>query len=346
MNIFAYNTSGGTIGINLSSWNQNELNGKTAFATSESTTLEGYSNITSIVNWDEFGESADYRHCRVRKEIKDIYDAQTGTTWSAYTLSEQKVLSKYFIVDKDKRDEVYTDEEQQEHNHYKLYDFLSDDTFESLGTVNPKTTPKSIDYKKDLNQRLHPKLGFDRFGFLTGCTYYENLSVSYDAYGFTVFTYDNPILNYVADYTFADNGYVSTRTITRRWYMMDGTLSDDAKVTFKIYPPMVARDEARRRRKNLINDLLIKAVGLFIMTSPDLSDVETAETDAIPFLKDINSAISAYYEYGTKVDAQGNPCQLIQEISTHSYSRLDNFVPGTNDTVTVRMFIMGGLNPQ
>ena len=127
---------------------------------------------------------------------------------------------------------------------------------------------------------------------------------------------------------------------------MDGVLSDDSKATFKVYPPMVARDEARRRRKNLINDLLVKTVGLIIMTSVDLDNVTDAETDALLLLKDINSAISAYYEYGTKHDTNGNPCVLIQEIAVHPYARLDNFVPGTNDTVTIRMFIMGSLDPQ
>jgi len=346
MNIFAYNISGQTLGVDLVSWNDSELGENSPFMTSASTTLDGYSNITSIENWDEFGDSAGYRHCKTRKEIKEIYDTQTGTTWSAYTLSDQKILSKYFIVDKDKRDEVYTDEEQEGYNHYKLYDFLSDDIFESIGSINQKKAPKSIDYKKDLSQRLHPDFKFDNFGLLTGCTYYENLTVSYDSYGFTVFTYDNPILNYVADYTFADNGYVTTRTITRKWYKMDDTLSDDSKVSLKVYPPMVARDEARRRRKNLINDLLVKTVGLIIMTSVDLTNINDAEADAIPFLKDISSSISAYYEYGTKQDSNGNLCELIQDISTHTYSRLDNFVPGTSDTVTIRMFIISSLDPQ
>ena len=345
MNIFAYNISGQTIGIDLSSWNSNDLSGSTPFAVSTASTLSEYANITSIPNWDEYGGSVGYTHCKIRHEIKDIYDTQTGTTWSAYTLDEKVVLSKYFIVDKDKRDEVLTDEEQEEYNHYKLYDFLSDDVHESMGSVNPKTAPKSIDYKKDLSVRLHPDYKFDKFGFLTGCTYYENLEVSYDAYGFTVFTYDNPVLNYYAVYAFADNGYVSTRNVVRRWYKMDGTLSEDSKDTFKVYTPMVARDEARTRRKNLINNLLVNAVGLFIMTSNDLNNVLEAEADALPLLKDINSALSAYYEFGTKLDAQGNPCQLIQEIAVHPYARLDNFVPGTSNTVTIRMYILNGLNP-
>lgn len=306
----------------------------------------GYTNITSITTLDSVGPTVGLRHCDIRKEIKNLYNTQTGTTWSAYTTNEKTVLSKYFIVDKTKRDEVLTNEEQDEYNHYKLYDFLSDDAFESMGSVNTKTTPKSVDYKKDLSVRLHPEFGFDKFGFLTGCTYYENITITYDQYGFTVFTYDNPVVDYKANYTFADNGYVATRTVTRKWYKMDGTLSDNSKTTFKVYEPMVARDEARRRRKNLINNLLIQTVGLIIMTSNDLSNVSEAEADAMELMKDINSAISAYYEYGTKVDAQGNPCQLIQEISVHPYVRLDNFVPGTNDTVTIRMFILNALNPQ
>ena len=345
LNIFAYNVSGQTVGIDTSVWDELDLNGNSPFITSASTTLSGYSNISSIQNWDEFGNSAGLRHCKIRSEIKDIYDANTGTTWSAYTVDDQKVLSKYFLVDKSLRDEVLTNEEQEEYNHYKLYDFLSDDVHESMGAENPKTAPKSIDYKKDLSVRLHPDYKFDRFGFLTGCTYYENLEVSYDAYGFTVFTYDNPVLNYDAVYAFADNGYVSTRSVVRRWYKMDGTLSEDSKDTFKVYTPMVARDEARTRRKNLINNLLVNAVGLFIMTSNDLSNVLEAEADALPLLKDINSALSAYYEFGTKLDAQGNPCQLIQEIAVHPYARLDNFVPGTSNTVTIRMYILNGLNP-
>lgn len=344
-NLFAYNISGTSV-HELSFYNSSDLDGNKPFVVSASTILDGYFNISSIKNWDLFGGAAGLRHCKIRHEIKDIYDANTGLTWSAYTIDEQKILSKYFLVEKSLRDEVLTDEEQEEYNHYKIYNFLSDDVYESIGNVNPKLTPKSIDYKKDLNVRLNPEYKFDKFGFLTGCTYYENLSISYDAYGFTVFTYDNPILEYTANYTFADNGYTSTRSVTRRWYKMDGILSEDSKESFKVYPPMVARDEARIRRKNLINELIIKTVGLFIMTSQDLNNVSEAEADALPLLKDINPALSAYYEFGTKLDAQGNPCQLIQEIAVHPYARLDNYVPGTNNTVTIRMFILNGLNPQ
>jgi len=346
MNIFAYNLNSGIIGLNISTWNKNDLDGNSPFTTSASTSVEGYSNITSIENWDKFGGYVDYKHCKIKREIKDIYENQTGATWSAYTLNEQKVIAKYFIVDKEKRDEVLTYEEQEENNHFKIYDFLSDDIFESTENFNPKAAPKSIDYKKDLNIRLHPNLQFDKFGFLTGCTYYENVSITYDYFGFTVFNYDNPIIDYSATYTFADNGYVSTRTEVRRWYKMDGTLSEDSKTLFKVYKPMIARDESRRRRKNLINELLVNTVGLFIMTSNDLNSVSEAEADALPLLKDINSALSAYYEFGTKLDTEGNPCQLIQEIAVHPYARLDNYVPGTSNTVTIRMYILNGLNPQ
>jgi hypothetical protein len=348
-NLFAYNIDGSSnkkVGIDLPTWNNSQLNGSEPFVVSEATTVVNYSKINSIENWDKFGLVAGLNVSSLKREIKNYYEANTGTTWSAYTQVEKEILAKNFIVDKPKRDEVFTQQEQDSFNYYKIYDYLSDDAIQNMGGMDRKKTPKSVDYKKDLSQRLHPDYRFDKFGFLTGCTYYENLSVSYDALGFTVFNFSEPIVDYKSVYTFADNGYVSTRTTTRKWYMTDGTLSDDSKVTFKVYPPMVARDEARRRRKNLINNLLVQTVGLFIMTSPDLSNVNEAEADALPLLKDINQALSAYYEFGTKEDAQGNPCELIQEISVHPYSRLDNFVPGTNDTVTIRQFIIAGLDPQ
>ena len=129
MNIFAYNINGQILGIDTNTWNQNDLSGNTPFMISTATTLSGYNNVSSIVNWDKLSDMVDYRHSKIRKEIKDIYVAQTGTTWSGYTTDEQKVLSKYFIVDKDKRDEVLTQEEQDNYNHFKLYDFMSDDDY-------------------------------------------------------------------------------------------------------------------------------------------------------------------------------------------------------------------------
>ena len=97
-NLFSYNISGTSV-HELDFYNSNDLDGNSPFKVSSSTVLDGYFNISSLQNWDKFGGAAGLRHCKIRHEIKDIYDANTGTTWSAYTIDDQKILSNYFIVD-------------------------------------------------------------------------------------------------------------------------------------------------------------------------------------------------------------------------------------------------------
>jgi len=346
--LFAYNLSGSTgntIGVNELVWNERDLSGNTPFAIATTSTLSGYSNISSIVNWDAWGEAAGYSRCKVRNEIKSLYESDTGTTWSGYSVNEQKVLSRYFLVDKAKRDEVYTDAEQEEYNYYKIYNFLADDAFERLGTINPKATPKSIDYKKDVNQRLHPEYDYDIYGFLTGVTYYENLDVTQIS-GITIFNFDNPILRYEAAYSQGSDGYVTNRVVTRMWQTMDNEWSTDVKTSVKIYNTNMSRMEGNRRRRNLINNLLIDTVGLFFMTSTDpvFTSVSETESHALHFLEGMGSGIQMYYEAGPKLDSQGNPCQLIQQISASTYSNLDNTLP-SNTGMTIRQYIIYRLNP-
>lgn len=296
----------------------------------------GYENISSINTWDLYGPI--FEKC---KQIKYLYD---DTSWELLSLQEKKIVAKHFIVDKTLRDEVLTQQEQDEHNYFKIYNLLSNDIIETNSISNPFLTPKSIDYKKHIDGRLHPKYIFDEYGWLVECEYFENLEISQNQLGFTQYDYSNPILKYEASYTMKDDGYVGSRTVTRRWYRLDGTLDVDSKITQKFYEPMMARDEGKRRRRNLVNILMIQTVGLFIMTSVDLEDVPTAETDAMPFLKEISSGLSVYYEYGSRQDASNNNFLLKQQIIDSTYSRLDNFVPGTDDTITIRDFLINKLD--
>lgn len=335
-------------GVYFDSWSVNDLNGNDAFITSTYSSVDGYENISSIYNWDRYGSMANLRHGEIRNEINNEWNKflNDGGTWSDLNTAEKEILSKYFTVGKSLRDEVYTQEEQDSYDYFVLYDLLTEDAEERLGNFSMTTTPKSIDYKKDLTQRLHPKYTFDDFGWLIEAEYFQDLVVGTNVYGFHVFTYSNPVIKYEAQYTSEPSDYVESRIVNRRWYLASGKYSNDIKTSFKIYEPLTARAEGRRRRKNLINRLLIDTVGLIIMSSNDLNDVLTAEEDAMPFMKDIQSDIAAYYESGTKKDAQGNTCTLIQSITGHTYSRLDNWVPGTGNTVTIRQFIINRLDPQ
>lgn len=315
-----------------------------AYILSEEDSILDYTDITGIISFDEVGPLLDLRHFDIKEEIEALYDENQ---WSGYTNEEKVVLSKYFIADKTKRDEVLTQEEQDAYNHFVLYRHISDDVIERMGgELDYTVTPKSIDYKKDLTHRLHPKNTFNEYGYLVESEYFEELNVTTNPLGFHEYNFSKPVLKYVADYTNGGDGYTQSRVVTRSWVLADGTYSPDVKVSVKIYDAIISREEAKRRRKNLVNSLLVDIVGLLIMTSPDLNDVDTAESDAMSFMHDIEAAISSYYESGTTPDAEGNPCALIQQVSVHPYARLDNFVPGTNDTVSIRMYLMGRLNPQ
>jgi len=337
--IHAYYIDGrGTVGIDVDSWSGDELSGNKPFVISHTNTLSGYTNITSIKNFERFCDSTTHSH---RIQIEYLFNE---TTWEDLDSEEKRIVAKYFLVDKDKRDEVLTEQEQEQYNYFKIYDLISEDVYSYKNITDKNITPKSIDYKKELDGRLHPEYIFDNHGWLIECNYYRNLNIWLNAQGFTQYDYSDPILKYEAIYQIKDDGYVGSRTVTRRWYKLDGTLDPDSKVTVKYYEPMAAREEGKRRRQNLINKLIIQTVGLIIMTSNDLLNVSDAETDAMEFMKYVSSGISDYYEYGSKKDSQGNNCKLIQDVMSSTYTRLDNFVPGTSNTVTIRQFIISKLD--
>jgi len=334
--IHGYNLGDGVIGLTVDSWSSDDTNNNNGIIINTENTLSGYTNISSYQTWEREGEDRDKK-----PQISYLY---SGDTWSGMTTEDKKIVAKYFLVDKSKRDEVLTQEEQDEYNYYIIYDLLSDDAIEHKNITNKKLTPKSIDYKIDLDVRLNPKYTFNSRGHLTECIYYKDLSVSVNEAGISTYTYSTPVLRYQASYVIGSDNYTKSRTVTRSWYLLDGTLCSNSKITTKIYEAAQAREEGVTRRNNIINQLLINTVGLILMTSNDLTTVSQAETDGVNFLKEISEGISEYYQYGSKLDSQGNPCKLIQQISASTYTRLNNYVPGTSNTVTIRMYILSKLN--
>jgi len=334
--IHAYIANGLTLYKDLSFWSTDILNGNNPMIISFNESEDGYENITTINMWESYGE-----HFEKCKQIKYIYD---DSNWESLSLEEKKIVAKHFIVEKNLRDEVLTQQEQDDNNYFKIYNLLSKDVIETRGLTNQFLTPKSIDYKREVDGRLHPKYTFDNTGWLIECEYFEKLEITQNQLGFTEYNYSNPILKYNAEYIIKDDGYVGSRTVTRKWYRLDGTLDSDAKITQKFYEPMMAREEAKRRRQNLISNLIIQTVGIIIMTSEDINNVIEAEDDAIDFMKEVAPGISEYYEYGSKKDTQNNPPKLIQLIINSTYTRLNNFVPGTNNTVTIRDYLISRLS--
>lgn len=67
-----------------------------------------YNDITSNYNWANIGSSYyDYNFCRTQISLHT-----TSIGWGNLSLNEKIVASKYFVVDKPKRDEVLTENEQ------------------------------------------------------------------------------------------------------------------------------------------------------------------------------------------------------------------------------------------
>lgn len=314
-------------GVDIKSWNS-DLD---PFVVSDTSTLTGYENISSITNWYSLINDFRIKY----HQIKILF---SETTFSSLSEGEKKIVCLFHLTTQSNIDSYLTVDEKERYNYYKIYNFVSDDALDKISDL--KIPPHSLNYKTDLLLRLQPYYVFDDLGFLKSVIYYESLETSLDSNGFTQMNFSNPILKYEADYTLHTNGYVDRRTINRRWYLMDGTLSSSSKLSDKIYDGIMARDEGKRRRRNLINKLLVETVGLFIMTSADLSTVIEAETDAIPFMKEISDGISDYYEYGNRKDSQGNPCLLIQLVTDSTYTRLDNLVPDSSPEITIREFII------
>jgi len=340
-NIFAYNLSGLTdyrIGLEALVWDEKELSGATTFVVSGSSTYPGYSNITSIVNWEKFGEEAGQRHFFVREEIRDIYESNTGQTWSAYTLEEKKILSKNFIVDKDKRDEVLTEEEQEKYNHYKLYHYISDDTIERLGELDYTITPKSIDYKKDINGKLHPKFTFSN-GFLINTEYYETVNIVINPQtGLSDLVYENPILKAEFQYHVEADGYVSHRLVKRSWVKADGEYDTiNTKDSTKYYTKKLARSEGVRRRENVIDEVILATGGLILMSHSGATSIPEAEAIAMPFLDSLDSDINKY--------VKGNTNPLIASILTSDTSVHDWLLTVINqEGNTIQQYLYGQLS--
>jgi hypothetical protein len=107
MKLQAYILNGKTINVDIFNWSLNQLNGNNPWIISE-VLQNDYADITSIENWNIIGFNLkDYNY--VRNQINLILN-QIG--FNNLTLNEKKIVSQYFLVDKQDRDIVLTEEEQ------------------------------------------------------------------------------------------------------------------------------------------------------------------------------------------------------------------------------------------
>lgn len=203
--------------------------------------------------------------------------------------------------------------------YYKIYDLLNDDNMSKF--KNWTIAPHSLDYKKGLKQKLHPKMKFDKLGNLIEVYYYLNVEIIESN-----LSYSDPILKYNAEYIHDENtGYVINRTVTRSWIMTDDTWSEDVKTSTKYYTRIQARNVGNKRRKSLIDNLVIE-IGYFIMIT-EQTDARSAELLAIPFFDSISASLSTYYESGNMKDSITGSFPLFLDVYNRNDSFLNNIIP-------------------
>jgi hypothetical protein len=93
--LLAYQISGQTLGVDLNSWSDSDLNGNKTFIIvySGQTFPQNYVNISSISNWSIYGELVSNDYLVYKNAIKDIVD-EIG--WSGLTNIEKDLSIQYY----------------------------------------------------------------------------------------------------------------------------------------------------------------------------------------------------------------------------------------------------------
>jgi len=92
-NLFGYNISGQTVGVDISSWSRSQLNGNDAFVIVSGQTLNGYNNITSIEHMSNFGSNAINTYQTLQKGVR-LCGYETG--WSAMTDTQKDIIIDWY----------------------------------------------------------------------------------------------------------------------------------------------------------------------------------------------------------------------------------------------------------
>ena len=92
-NLFGYNISGQTVGVDISSWNRSQLNGNDAFVIVSGQTLNGYDNISSIEHMSNLGSNAINTYQTQQKGVR-LCGYETG--WTAMTDTQKDTIIDWY----------------------------------------------------------------------------------------------------------------------------------------------------------------------------------------------------------------------------------------------------------
>ncbi len=170
---------------------------------------------------------------------------------------------------------------------YRIYDYILDPANHDLNFA-----PQNVDYVRSLAIRLHPIRTFDK-GRLVRVCYYDASTL--DAQGESI-PAPNSRKIVCEDYVYADDAssFVRNRTLTITWLKNDGS-DGDQKIRTKMYGNLAAKAEGERRRKNIIDRIIMTLVGVLAATET-AGDVFAAKDLGRAFLRVYNDEKSYFVE--------------------------------------------------
>jgi len=150
---------------------------------------------------------------------------------------------------------------------------------------------REIDFVRGLPKRLHSKLTFVK-GVLVKKEYFENAVPNPTT---QQIDYSNLIVVEDHIYTRNEFGLAVMRDVHIRWVLEDETFSPDDRHRYKYYDPVASLKEGEIRRRNVIDGLKPKILGMLQITGDTPTE---AFTDAQEFFQSYQGDINAYLESG------------------------------------------------
>jgi hypothetical protein len=230
-----------------------------------------------------------------------------------YITSRNNQVNIFFTKELDSNEEQIVSDIVNAHtnieNPCKIYRYVKKDVI--------KNHFHNINYKTQVEPRLHQKYTVEK-GEVQKVEYYSDEALT-DLILVVDVVYIRDTLNFATE-----------RTTTRTWIREDGTPHPETKITRKIYTIDVVDRirEAKKRRKNLIDILTSKVLGLLNQTIPDKTAQEIV-TIGREFLATHKITFQNYVDDGHE--------QVFADITNASDFWMENDI---GDGRSIRQFIL------
>jgi len=206
--------------------------------------------------------------------------------------------------------------------HLRIFDYLVDGS--AFDAVDHAVPPHELNYETGLKNRLH-RVVESTFGEVRQVKYMDPEDLTT-----TVICED-------IAYTRDGLGFASERTTFISWIDVNGRMHPKVKTLKKTYTPVEALREGKRRRGNILDEIMMDMGGLIAMT--ELIDIPSALALGRSFLRDHKTSVDMF------IDAS-DPT-ILGEIKHDAVSMndwLDNDVPGAPSGYTIRRYVFDAVN--